>query len=147
MTPVRLTKLAEADVAKAAAFYENQKEGLGAAFVDRVMEVVENIAGNPVGYRKRIKDVRMANVSKFPPGLWFRVVDEAVVIGCLDERRNRYWQENVLSASLRCRKGLIPVNPQLSDTILRVEETRKLQGRTSYKKLGLNKAASTFSIR
>jgi plasmid stabilization system protein ParE len=88
LTPVRLTKLAEADIANAAAWYENQKDGLGAAFVDRVYEAVDAISRNPLGYRKRIKDVRVANVPRFPFGLWFRVVDEAVVIGCLDHRRN-----------------------------------------------------------
>lgn len=88
MTPVRLTKLAQADIEKAAAWYESQKEGLGVTFVDRVLEAVENIAQNPLGYEKRIKDVRMAVVPKFPFGLWFHVVDEAIVIGCLDQRRN-----------------------------------------------------------
>jgi len=57
-------------------------------FVDRVLETVDSIALNPLGYEKRIKDVRMALVPKFPYGLWFRVVDEAVIIGCLDQRRN-----------------------------------------------------------
>ncbi|MEP6716841.1 MAG: type II toxin-antitoxin system RelE/ParE family toxin [Terriglobia bacterium] len=85
---VRLTKLALSDVKKAAAWYESQKEGLGSAFVDRVSEAVENIAQNPLGYEKRINDVRMAVVPKFPFGLWFRIVDEAIVIGCLDQRRN-----------------------------------------------------------
>jgi len=58
LTPVRLTKLAEIDISRTAAWYESQKEGLGVTFVDRVEEAVGNIARNPLGYRKRIKDVR-----------------------------------------------------------------------------------------
>jgi len=85
---VRLTKAARADIETAAAWYESQKEGLGVTFVDRVAEAVDNIAQNPLGYQKRIRDVRMAVVPKFPFGLWFRVVDDAVIIGCLDQRRN-----------------------------------------------------------
>ena len=88
MSAIRLTRLAEADIEKAAAYYEGQKEGLGATFVGRVMEAVDRIALNPLGYQKRIKDVRMANVPQFPFGLWFVVVDETDVIGCLDQRRN-----------------------------------------------------------
>jgi toxin ParE1/3/4 len=85
---VQLTRAALGDIERAAAFYESQKEGLGATFVDRVMEAVDSIALNPIGCQKRIKDVRMAVVKKFPFGLWFKIVDEAVVIGCLDQRRN-----------------------------------------------------------
>jgi toxin ParE1/3/4 len=88
LTPVRLTKLAQAGIENAAARYESQKEGLGVTFIDRVAEAVDGIAQNPLGNRKRIKDVRMAKVERFPFGLWFRVVDEAVVIGCLDLRRS-----------------------------------------------------------
>jgi plasmid stabilization system protein ParE len=73
---VKLTRQASADIEKAAAWYEGQKKDLGLAFVDRVAEAVENIAQNPLGYRKRIKDVRMASVPKFPFGygsaLWMR---------------------------------------------------------------------------
>jgi toxin ParE1/3/4 len=85
---IRLTLAARHDVERAAAWYEGQKEGLGVTFVDRVTEAVDRISNNPLGYRKRIKDVRMAAVPRFPFGLWFRVVDEAIVIGCLDRRRN-----------------------------------------------------------
>lgn len=88
MKRVEITSLARADIEKAAAHYEAQREGLGAAFVDQVLDAVERISRNPRGYAKRIEDVRMAQVKKFPFGLWFRVVDEAVVIGCLDQRRN-----------------------------------------------------------
>jgi plasmid stabilization system protein ParE len=59
LTPVRITRLAQADIEKAAAWYESQREGLGVTFVDRVAETVDSIALNPLGYEKRIKDVRM----------------------------------------------------------------------------------------
>jgi plasmid stabilization system protein ParE len=90
LTPVKLTRQASADIEKTAAWYEGQKEGLGIAFVDRVLEAVDTIAQNPKGYRKRIEDVRMAAVPKFPYGLWFRVVPEdgSIVIACLHHKRD-----------------------------------------------------------
>jgi toxin ParE1/3/4 len=90
LKPVQLTSAARADIAKAARWYEGQKEGLGETFVDRVLETVDSIALNPSGYRKRIKDVRMAIVPKFPYGLWFRVLPEdgSIVIACLHHKRD-----------------------------------------------------------
>ena len=74
---VRLTKAAQADIEQAAAWYESQKEGLGVTFVNRVTETVDSIALNPFGYEKRVNNVRMALVPKFPfglcPGWWMNL--------------------------------------------------------------------------
>jgi toxin ParE1/3/4 len=83
-----LTQAAKADIEKEASYYESQSEGLGVRFVDRVLEAVDRIGENPLGYRERIDDVRMAPVRKFPFGLWFKILDGAVIIACLDSRRN-----------------------------------------------------------
>jgi len=87
--PVVLRRAAKADIAKAAAWYERQSEGLGDQFLDRVDEAIDGIRQNPLGYAVRIDDVRMASLKKFPYGLWFYVEDEgSIVIGCLSHRRN-----------------------------------------------------------
>ena len=53
-----------------------------------MLETVDKIGNNPLGYATVIKDVRRANIARFPFALWFRVVRNAVVIGCLDSRRH-----------------------------------------------------------
>ena len=89
MKPVFLRKAAKADIAKAAAWYEGQSEGLGDRFLDRVDEAIEAIRKNPLGYAVRVDDVRMASLKKFPYGLYFHVEDEgSIVIACLAHRRN-----------------------------------------------------------
>jgi toxin ParE1/3/4 len=88
---VRLTRTAQADVEKAATWYEGRKEGLGEKFLDRVLETLNRVADNPKGYAPVVKDVRMVNVRRFPYGLWFRVVPEdgSIVIACLHQKRDR----------------------------------------------------------
>ncbi len=73
MKPVILTPIADADIGRVAGWYEERKEGLGAEFIDRVEETLERIGENPVGYAKKINDVRVANLRQFPYGLWFRI--------------------------------------------------------------------------
>ena len=73
-----------------AVWYEERKEGLGAEFVDRVRETILRIRENPAGYRKAISDVRVANLRKFPYGIWFRErSDGSAVIRCLHGKRDR----------------------------------------------------------
>jgi toxin ParE1/3/4 len=85
---VRLTRAAKADVAKAAAWYETQSDGLGDKFLSRVTEAIENIGGHPRAYREVIRDVRRANMRQFPYALWFRLEGDAVIIACLHAKRD-----------------------------------------------------------
>ncbi len=103
MKPVRLTHVAESDIAEAAAWYEAEREGLGVQFVDRVQQAIDRIAENPMGYAKVIEDARRAPLEQFPYGLWYRVEpDESVVIACLHGKRSpRLTRERAL--------GIIPM--------------------------------------
>jgi toxin ParE1/3/4 len=88
--PVRLTPTADADVLRAAAWYEVQKEGLGAKFLDRVEHAVKRIAEAPLGHQKVIRDARKVELQRFPYALWYTVdPEENVVIACLHGRRDR----------------------------------------------------------
>jgi plasmid stabilization system protein ParE len=84
----RLTRAAEADVLHAASWYEAQRDGLGAEFVERVQAPIEKISANPMGYAKVINEVRRCGIQKFPYALWFRVEDDAIVIACLHGSRD-----------------------------------------------------------
>jgi toxin ParE1/3/4 len=86
--PVRLTALAEADIAQAFRWYEAKKPYLGEEFIERVEEAIEKIAQNPTLHAKLIEDVRRVDVRKFPYGIWYRVEDDgSVVIACLHHKR------------------------------------------------------------
>jgi hypothetical protein len=47
--PVIISGLAQGEIDRTAAWYENRKEGLGAEFLDRVKETLERIEANPEG--------------------------------------------------------------------------------------------------
>ena len=70
---VRLTDSAKADVLDAASWYEAQREGLGAEFVDHVQDAIDKIALNPMGCAKVINEVRRCGIKNFPYLLWFRI--------------------------------------------------------------------------
>ena len=84
---VALTKAAKRDISDAAAWYEQQREGLGAEFIDSVDEGIGKIALNPLGYAVVSGENRRCVVDRFPYALWFKVRDNVVVVGCLHHRR------------------------------------------------------------
>ena len=88
MTLVRLTRAAEADIEKVAAWYEGKRDGLGVQFVERVDQAIQKISETPLGYERIIREVRRVNVSRFPYALWYRVEGDAVVIACLHAKRD-----------------------------------------------------------
>lgn len=89
--PVRLTPLAEADVALAQDVYESQAPGLGSRFVEQVRTTLNRIGQNPLQYQviTGTREHRRAPVQVFPFGIWYRVEpDESVVVACLAHRRD-----------------------------------------------------------
>jgi len=86
---VEVSASAKADIARAAVWYENQKEGLGDMFLTAILDTIDRIALNPEGYAKAIKEARKAEVESFPYSVWFRVKDDVLVIACLHGKRDR----------------------------------------------------------
>jgi plasmid stabilization system protein ParE len=89
LRPVEVDSAAKADIRRAFVWYENQREGLGEKFVQRVREAIERIAANPAGYAKVIGEARKSELRQFPYSLWFKFKDEVVVIACLHHRRDK----------------------------------------------------------
>ena len=83
-----LTIPARRDIESAAEWYDNQREGLGLEFTDRVLEAIEAIERNPFGYAKEIGDARRALLRQFPYALWFKIENDAIVIACLHHKRD-----------------------------------------------------------
>ena len=87
--PVRITPLAEADIARAQDDYESREPGLGNRFVEQVRSTLTRIGQNPFQYQvvPGSREARRARVQDFPFGLWYRVEpDESIVVACLAHR-------------------------------------------------------------
>ena len=86
--PVRITAIAEADIAKAQDWYEAKDPGLGKRFVEHVRDTIARIAHNPFTYQVVIEDAHRAPVPDFPYGVWYKILpDESIVIACLSFRQ------------------------------------------------------------
>jgi plasmid stabilization system protein ParE len=85
---------AEADLVSARAWYERQREGLGAAFLLCVEEVLERIGRTPEMYTTVYHDVRRALTRRFPYAVYYCIAGtEVVVLGILHTRRDPHeWQ-------------------------------------------------------
>lgn len=85
---------AEADLVNARDWYERQREGLGAAFLLCVEEVLVRIGRTPEMYTVVYHDVRRALTRRFPYAVYYRIAgNEVVVLGILHTRRDpREWQ-------------------------------------------------------
>jgi plasmid stabilization system protein ParE len=87
--PVRVTPLAEADIAAAQDDYEAREQGLGNRFVEQVRTTLTRVGQNPFQYQvvEGTREHRRAPVHEFPFGVWYRVEpDESIVVACLAHR-------------------------------------------------------------
>lgn len=92
---VRLRPEAEADLADAAAWYEEQRLGLGQEFLDRVLSAFGSIAERPIMYPTVHRRTRRALMHRFPFGIYYRIeTDSIVVVAVMHGSRNpRLWKE------------------------------------------------------
>lgn len=85
---------AAADVEEAYLWYENQRPGLGEEFLAAIKETIETLTANPEGFSVVHRQTRRALLRRFPYGIYFRIIDDQIVIvACMHGRRNpRRWQ-------------------------------------------------------
>lgn len=89
---VRIRPEAEADLSDAAAWYEEQRPGLGHRFLDEVLAVFSRISEVPLMYPIIHRNMRRAFIRRFPFGVYYQVEDDAIVViavmhGSRDPRR------------------------------------------------------------
>ena len=91
---MRIRPEAETDLVTARAWYERQREGLGAAFLLCVEEVLDRIDRTPELYPVVYQDIRRSFTRRFPYAVYYRVAaDDVVVLGILHTRRDpQEWQ-------------------------------------------------------
>jgi plasmid stabilization system protein ParE len=92
--PVHLLPEAEADLIEAREWYDQCRRGLGDEFLDAVSETVEHIAEQPFSFACVHRETRRAVLSRFPYGVYFRLLpDHIVLIAVMHGRRHpRQWQ-------------------------------------------------------
>ena len=72
--------VADAEFIESAAWYEDQREGLGLKFIDHVQHALDNIAENPLRFPVVFNDIREGLLSEFPYAIYYRIKSNHVVI-------------------------------------------------------------------
>lgn len=91
---VRLRPEAEQDLADAAAWYEEQRQGLGHEFLDEVLTMLSSIAETPLMYPTVHRNTRRAVIHRFPFGVYFRAESATIVVVAImhGSRNPRRWK-------------------------------------------------------
>jgi plasmid stabilization system protein ParE len=80
---------AEADVAEAYVWYEQQRSGLGREFRLELASTLKRIAEGPETFQVLHRNTRRAALHKFPYSVFYRVYPEViVVVACMHGRRS-----------------------------------------------------------
>lgn len=94
--PIRLLPEARDEFDAAVDWYEQQRHGLGSAFLDRVRDVFGRIAANPQLHNVVYQDVRKAVVRQFPYVVLHREEASEVVVAVFHSKRDpATWQSRV----------------------------------------------------
>lgn len=85
---LEIRKPAQADIADATRWYEQQDKGLGAEFLRALDACLASIQRNPEGHAYVHPRVRRTLLRRFPYGVFYVVEDQRIsVIACLHVRR------------------------------------------------------------
>ena len=92
--PLIVNPEAEADLADATAWYDDQKPGLGDELLGCIQEVFDRLRQTPGLYGKVFQDLRLASVRRFPYVVVYRIdEDQITVVAVYHTRRDpRGWQ-------------------------------------------------------
>ena len=86
---VRFRTEAASDLESAAAWYGQQREGLGREFLTDVARALDLVAERPDAFPLVAHQVRRTLVHRFPYAVYYRVEDAFIdVIACLHTRRS-----------------------------------------------------------
>jgi plasmid stabilization system protein ParE len=93
--PLVLRPEAQTDLLEARNWYEQQRPGLGAAFVEAVQEMFARIQEMPELYAAMLRDVRRGKLRRFPYVVYYRVLTDRIeVIGVLHGSRDpKVWRD------------------------------------------------------
>jgi plasmid stabilization system protein ParE len=92
--PLIVNPLAEQDLVEAKTWYDEQRQGLGAEFLDCVNDVFDTIRRMPELYGRVHHDIRRALVKRFPYGIFYRIDETQITVVAVyhASRDPRSWQ-------------------------------------------------------
>jgi plasmid stabilization system protein ParE len=92
--PLIVRLAAAADIDEAFLWYEQQRAGLGAEFLNAVQSALDDLASHPAQYQIIHRNTRRMVLRRFPYSVFYRIYDEVIVIvACMHVRRNpRRWR-------------------------------------------------------
>ena len=89
MKPPVFRPAAAADVQEAYRWYEIQRVGLGEEFLGAVTTAIQSVLANPQQFPVVHRQTRRVLLRRFPYGLYYRLVQEqVVVVACMHARRD-----------------------------------------------------------
>jgi plasmid stabilization system protein ParE len=71
---------AKADIREAARWYEDQRAGLGRAFVQQIDALLDRVRLNPMQHQIVYREVRRAISRRFPYGVFYRIEGSEVLV-------------------------------------------------------------------
>ena len=88
---------ARVEYGEAAAFYEDRRPGLGAAFTLEIEATIETILQNPGKFRTLERDVRICRTHTYPYAVLYTIEDGFVLIIAVMHLRRRpgYWHNRL----------------------------------------------------
>lgn len=92
---LRFLDVAEAEQAEAAAYYESQRSGLGAEFVEELDRTAARIIEFPNAWSPSSRNTRACQMKRFPYSVIYRDYGEEVVVVALQHhsRDPRRWED------------------------------------------------------
>lgn len=77
---LRIRPEAERDLEDAAAWYEEQRSGLGREFLEKMLQCMQRVTEQPQLYPLLYRNTRRALAHRFPFGVFYRVEEEIIVV-------------------------------------------------------------------
>ena len=95
MRNYRFTSAALIELKEATLYYEQQENGLGAAFLDEIDAAVQRILANPQAWHPLSARTRRCRTHRFPFGLLYQIRPaEILITAVMDLRRNpKRWKD------------------------------------------------------
>jgi plasmid stabilization system protein ParE len=78
--PLVIRAIAEEELAEAYQWYEKKQRGLGNRFLQAVERAFDDIRARPLSPAVVFDDVRRVRVRRFPYGVYYRVVNETLIV-------------------------------------------------------------------
>ena len=94
---ISFVDFAKVELDEAAAYYDNQRSGLGDEFRDEVRRVTDRILEDPTSLPKYTQNSRMCRTHRFPYGIIYQIrQDQIRIVAVMHLHRDSdYWKDRL----------------------------------------------------